>query len=159
MRNFLFFLLLFISSLLEAQKLVLLRETLPSIIVDGEDTVGVGFSLTDAREIDKKLEVLHYTEILNGKIDTMEFNYITLINDLKVKNTLFKNKIVSFISENGKKDEIISNLNRNIALCDEQSSLKDSIISNNEKTIKTLKKEKKIFIFGGAALVVLLLLK
>ena len=89
----------------------------------------------------------------------MEFNYITLINDLKVKNTLFKNKIVSFISENGKKDEIISNLNRNIALCDEQSSLKDSIISNNEKTSKTLKKEKKIFIFGGAALVVLLFLK
>lgn len=159
MRKLTLFLFLIFGTLLSAQTLTVAGKTLPTLILSKNDTVGIAFSLIDAREIDKKLEILHYSELLNNRIDTEEFNYITLINDLKVQNTLFKYKIITFIGENAKKDEIITDYKKELILSDEQNSTKDKIIINNNKTIKSLKTQKEIGIYGGVVLLLLLILK
>ena len=58
-----------------------------------------------------------------------------------------------------RKMKIITDYKKELILSDEQNSTKDKIIINNNKTIKSLKTQKEIGIYGGVVLLLLLILK
>lgn len=136
------------------------RDEIPAYVIKNEtDTLGIIFSIENVQKIDKNLELLEYIEKLNSQVDTVQYYYLSLINDLGQKIELQKYKIINLTSENFKKDEIIKKLKKDIELSDKVNENKNSeidnlndIISEQNKEINKQKTLKTIAIIGGVML-------
>lgn len=145
------------------------REDLPCYLVANEsDTLGILFSIPDVQVMDKNLELLEYLEKRSSKIDTTVYYYISLVGDLELKNNLLKDKLVTTLSKDNIKDDIINGLKSQISSLNIEKIGTDTIITNNESIIKSKDKEikkqkilKKLFAGAGviAVAVTIIILK
>ncbi len=120
------------------------REDLPCYLVaNGSDTLGILFSVPDVQVMDKNLELLEYLEKRSSKIDTTIYYYISLVGDLELKNNLLKDKLVTTLSKDMAKDDIINGLKSQISSLNTEKIGTDTIITNNESIIKSKDKEIK----------------
>lgn len=136
--------ILFLLPLIGISQIRLDRDTLPALVISKTDTIGIVFSIEAVEKIDRNLEVLHYTELLVNKMDENEFQYITLVNDLKNQNTLFKYKILNLMDENNKMENMNLNLKEELRLSEEETSINYQIIDNKDNEIKALKTRKGV---------------
>jgi hypothetical protein len=166
MRNILSILFLLLVSFGYCQNIRLDRDELPAYVIKNQsDTLGIIFSVENVQKIDKDLELLEYIEKLNSQVDTVQYYYVSLINDLNEKVELQKYKIINLTSEIFKKDELIKKLRKEIALSD-TTIVNKNIEINNLNTIivekdEEIQKQKNLkigAIVGGSILVLLVLI-
>jgi hypothetical protein len=166
MRNILSILFLFLVSFGYSQNIRLDRNEIPAYVIKNQsDTLGIIFSIENVQKIDKDLELLEYIEKLNSQVDTAQYYYVSLINDLSEKVELQKYKILNLTSETFKKDELIKKLKIDIALSD-TTIVNKNIEINNLNTIivekdEEIQKQKNLkigAIIGGSILVLLVLI-
>jgi len=166
MRNILSILFLFLVSFGYSQNIRLDRNEIPAYVIKNQsDTLGIIFSIENVQKIDKDLELLEYIEKLNSQVDTAQYYYVSLINDLSEKVELQKYKILNLTSETFKKDELIKKLKIDIALSDTTIVNKDTEINNLNTIIiekdEEIQKQKNLkigAIVGGSILVLLVLI-
>jgi anaerobic ribonucleoside-triphosphate reductase len=123
------------------------------------------FSIDNVQKIDKDLEVLEYFEKLNSQVDTAQYYYISLIEDLGEKVELQKYKIINLTSENFKKGEMIRKLKKDIALSDttivnknkEIDNLNGIIIEKDDEIQKQRNWRIGTMIGGGVLLILVLI--
>jgi hypothetical protein len=166
MRNILSILFLLLVSFGYCQNIRLDRDELPAYVIKNQsDTLGIIFSVENVQKIDKDLELLEYIEKLNSQVDTVQYYYVSLINDLNEKVELQKYKIINLTSETFKKDELIKKLRKEIVLSD-TTIVNKNIEINNLNTIivekdEEIQKQKNLkigAIVGGSILVLLVLI-
>lgn len=166
MKKILFLLLgLFTLTTLRAQ---VKQEYPQSYIKDGKTYVV--FTLEQAQKIDNDYDLLVLLKQSKAQYEKLDTANIIVINNLGAQVAELKLKINTLDGLLKDRDMQINNLKDQInkyekdqLLANEQSMKKDSIISNNTKQIRKLKRQKFLgFTVGGGGLVsviVLLLLK
>jgi hypothetical protein len=166
MKYYLLTIFLFLTSFVQGQNLRLDRDDIPAYVIKNEsDTIGIIFSVKNVQKIDKDLELLEYFEKLSSQVDTTQYYYISLIEDLNEKVELQKYKIINLTSENLKKDDMIRKLKKDIALSDttiinknkEIGNLNGIIIEKDEE-IQKQRNWKIGTMIGGSVLLILVLI-
>jgi hypothetical protein len=157
---------LFLTTFVQGQNLRLDRDDIPAYVIKNvSDTIGIVFSIDNVQKIDKDLEVLEYFEKLNSQVDTAQYYYISLIEDLGEKVELQKYKIINLTSENFKKGEMIRKLKKDIALSDttivnknkEIDNLNGIIIEKDDEIQKQRNWRIGTMIGGGVLLILVLI--
>jgi|694.fasta_scaffold33896_15 hypothetical protein len=157
---------LFLTTFVQGQNLRLDRDDIPAYVIKNvSDTIGIVFSIDNVQKIDKDLEVLEYFEKLNSQVDTAQYYYISLIEDLGEKVELQKYKIINLTSENFKKGEMIRKLKKDIALSDTTIVNKNKEIDNlngiiieKDDEIQKQRNWKIGTMIGGGVLLILVLI-
>ena len=118
--RFLILIFIFIKSTIlfgqsKYENIRLSRDNFPSYVIANEsDTLGIIFTISDVQKIDNKLELLEYLEGRTNKLDTTLYYYVSLSEDLELKNELLKSKVVDLTSKISTKDSTISDLKSRI---------------------------------------------
>ena len=166
MKYYLLTIFLFLTSFVHSQNLRLDRDDIPAYVIKNEsDTIGIVFSVESVQKIDKDLELLEYFEKLSSQVDTTQYYYISLIEDLGEKIELQKYKIINLVTENFKKDELIKKLRQDLSLSDttivnkdrEINNLNKIIIEKDEEIQKQKGLRKGITILGSVIIVLILI--
>ena len=166
--RFLILIFIFIKSTLlfgqsKYENIRLSRDNFPSYVIANEsDTLGIIFTISDVQKIDNKLELLEYLEGRTNKLDTTLYYYVSLSEDLELKNDLLKSKVVDLTSKISKKDSTISDLKSRVLELT-KLDIKNQEIKKNDNVIidekdKQIKKEKTIRKLITAAAVILLII-
>ena len=133
-------------------------------IVDG-DTLGIILTIDQAQKLDNDLEIKKLLEMAMFNCDNLSGQYMIVISELEKRIAILEIKGSELVSATNTQRQIINELKskiliyeKDLKLCDEQQKKKDTIISNQKKTINKLK-------WGGAgtstvllAIIVLLIL-
>lgn len=156
MKSILLFLFTLVSLNLYSQSADL---DLPRYYIVQEDTVGVILSVEQLQKIDNDLEIKNLLEQSLIDCDSLNSQYIVVVDKLEKRIAILeiKNGELENTSSIQTKmiDELklkVENYKKDLALCDEQSKKKDTIISNQKKTIN------KLTWGGGAGVTVLLII-
>ncbi len=165
MRILIFYILFLLSASAFSQNLKLDREGTPAYVIANQtDTLGILFSVNDVQKIDHNLEVLEYLEKLSKEVDTTQFYYVSLIEQLEEKVEIQKYRIINLTSESFKQSELVFKLKKDITLAnkiidnrDEEINNQLEIIEQKDKEIKKQKTIKTIAIIGGITLTILAL--
>jgi predicted RNase H-like nuclease (RuvC/YqgF family) len=123
----------------------------PQYYVVNGDTVGVILTIEQLQKIDNDLEIKNLLEKSLIDCDSLSSQYIVVVSKLENRVTILEVKNSELLKANEQQDQIIKQLNlkvsnyeKDLNLCDEQSKKKDTIISNQQSTIN------KLLIGGGA---------
>lgn len=166
MKYYLLTIFLFLTSFVHSQNLRLDRDDIPAYVIKNEsDTIGIVFSVESVQKIDKDLELLEYFEKLSSQVDTTQYYYVSLVEDLSEKIELQKYKIINLTSENFKKDDMIKKLKKDIALSDTTIINKNKEIGNlngiiieKDGEIQKQRNWKIGTMIGGSVLLILVLI-
>lgn len=162
MKSILLFLFTFFTINLYSQSIDL---DLPRYYVVQNDTIGVILSIEQLQKIDNDLEIKNLLEKALIDCDSLSNQYIVVVDKYEKRIAILEVKNEELEDLNETKSEIIkelkskvANYEKDLALCNEQNSKKDIIISNQKGTINKLK-------WGGAgttttllAIIILLIL-
>ncbi len=124
------------------------------------------FTLEQAQKIDNAYDLLYLLKQSKLQYEKLDSANIIVVNrlgeqvaELKLKTNTLEDLVKDKSLQISNLKEQISKYERDRLLSNEQSIKKDSIISNNTKQIKKLKKQKFFgFTFGGGGLVAVILL-
>lgn len=166
MKYYLLTIFLFLTSFVQGQNLRLDRDDIPAYVIKNEsDTIGIIFSVENVQKIDKDLELLEYFEKLSSQVDTTQYYYVSLVEDLNEKIELQRYKIINLVTENFKKDELIKKLRQDLSLSDTTIVNKDKEINNlngiiieKDEEIQKQRNWKIGTMIGGSVLLILVLI-
>jgi predicted RNase H-like nuclease (RuvC/YqgF family) len=123
----------------------------PKYYVVNGDTLGVILTVEQLQKIDNDLEIKNLLEKSLIDCDSLSSQYIVVVSKLENRVTILEVKNSELMNATQQQDQIIKQLNlkvsnyeKDLNLCDEQSKKKDTIISNQKSTIN------KLLIGGGA---------
>lgn len=147
MKNYLFIMMIFISSFVFGQSPDSLEY--PKPFIENGDTIGMIITIEQAQKIDNDYELLKMYEDLAFSYDQGDTVYLSVISKLEDQVSLMEVNIKTLKSVNGDKDLVISKLNEQISLYkDNESKLekelenKDLIIDEKDNQIRKHKLQK-----------------
>ncbi len=136
-------------------------QNLPEYYIVKGDTAGLILSIDQVKKIKNDLELKVLLEDMMISCDSTINKYIIVVDDYEKRVVSLNATITKLDSSDANKEKIIGSLRkslglkeRDLNLCDLQSSKKDTIISNNEKIIKGLKVEKNLGFIGTATFLI-----
>ena len=126
---------------------------LKPIIDENGEIIGATLTIDQLQKIENDAQLLDLYKRLNLQCEEKEFNYIKVVDDLEeiVGVLEIKNKTLEEVNS-GQKDMIenlksqVQNWKKDVEKCDEQSSKKSEIITNQQSEIKKLKTHRVILI-------------
>lgn len=125
-----------------SQDLRLDRDTVPAFLIENEnDTVGIVFSMEDSRTIDNKLEMLKHFRTLAFNLDTTKYAMERMMEDYRVRDELQNRKIISLMSENLRKDDMIRDQMERIGIKDETIFTLNKKVNAQSGTIALLEEK------------------
>jgi hypothetical protein len=132
-------------------------QNLPEYYIVKGDTAGLILSIDQVKKIKNDLELKALLEDMMISCDSTINKYIIVVDDYEKRVVSLNATITKLDSSDANKERIIGSLRkslglkeRDLDLCDLQSSKKDTIISNNQKIITGLKIEKNLGFIGTA---------
>ena len=137
------------------------KKDLPKYYIEGKDTVGIILSMSQLKRMKNDLELKSYLETMAISCDSTISKLVVVVDDYERTISSYRLTISRLDSAkanstsllntclDGKKEE-----ERLKNLCETQSSMKDTIISNKDKEINTLKIEKAIGWWGSTGLLI-----
>jgi len=136
-----------------SNNLEIVDNPLKPIINESGEIIGATLTIDQLQKIDNDAQLLDLYKKLNLQCEEKEFNYIKVVDDLEeIVGTLeVKNKTLKEVNSSQK--EMIENLKlqvenwkKDVEKCDEQSSKKSEIITNQQGEITKLKTHRAILV-------------
>ena len=121
------------------------------------DDSTIAISVKQAQKIDNDLELLSLYRNMHTNCDSTVGFFLQVVDNYKDMDIIAQQKIVVYDSLTSTQKKQISNLKEQIQIKEDIIAIKDSVIGDkdkiitvDDKQIKQLKREKRIFIIGGA---------
>lgn len=134
MRNYLFVVMMFISSFVFSQSIDTLNGY-PKPYVENGDTIGMIITIEQAQKIDNDYELLKMYEDLSFSYEQGDTVYLSVISKLEEQVSVMSISIETLKSVNVDKDSVITKLNDQISLYKNNESEYEKMLINKDLII------------------------